>query len=156
MALITISCSYESFKLDISNKSHAQRAKEFRESGDHKSAIEHYEKHITARLQDKSRPLEENPYFYYILIGDTYLEHREFENAKASYIKAKDNQVEAEIIAFRIRKLALWLHENQRSQSAIELLTEYRELDDLSLDYEIDRIHREMVKREQSGTVEAQ
>jgi|GEM_PF-5920417 len=130
------------------------KARQLRQEGRWEEAIAEYQIHMTRRLEDPRRPLEENPYFYFILIGDCYLEIAKFEDAQNAYISAYKNGVEPEIIAFRIRKLAKWLEDQERFEEAMDMLAQYRYLDDLVLDYDIDQLHKKSIEKEERKKTE--
>lgn len=129
--------------------SHAHRAEEFAQEKNYAQAIKQYEFHIQARLHNPNRPEEENPYFYYLLIGDLFLKLNDFSNAKASYVKAKNAQVSSELVNERLRGLSRYLEGQGNYEGAIQLLQEFRNLDPMFFDLEIDQVHKQMIQSEE-------
>lgn len=142
-------------------KSQAIIAEELRKEGKFKEAIEHYETHIENRIADSKRSAEENPHFYYLLIGDIYLEIDQFDDARGAYDTARENIILKEtnieetplalLVLDRYRTLGSYLEKQEKLQEAIDLLKEYRDLDPAKFDHDIDRIHKKMVKKEQEA-----
>ena len=146
--LLTLSaCSIRTFPLN--SKSDADIARSYRAEKEYNLAIEHFRKHMQKRLSDPHRPPEENPYFYQIIIGDIYLEAENSDKALNNYELALKNQVEPEIVAHHIRQLAIWKHNHAQSDASVELLKQYRYLEELSFDSTLDNILRDIVEREQ-------
>lgn len=131
--------------------SHAQRAQELREQGKFKQAIGEYQKHIEKRLSDESRPADENPYFYYLLIGDTYREMDDFAEAKLAYETAQTHRVDEELVKDRFRLLGKYWEDKHEYEKAIEILMVYRELDPEMFNADIDRIHKRMIREEEEA-----
>ena len=129
--------------------SSADIAKSFRNEGKVDQAVEAYLKHIDARLADKNRDDKENPYFYYVLIGDTYRESDRLDDALKYYGLAIDKSVRKELLGDRYRLIAKALEEKGDYQSAFSILTQFRELDPLSFDLAIDFMHRRYIRKEQ-------
>lgn len=137
--LLICSCSNSSFR---------QRADVHRKDKDYQAAIQALEKHIASRLEIKNRPEWENPYLYYLDIGDIYLEQGDSENALKYYLLADEQKVKASYVDDRIRFVARWFEEKGDLKSAIELLQKYRERDPLLFDLVLDRVARQMVLKE--------
>lgn len=135
-------------------QTHAQRAAELRTEGRPADAVAEYLLHIDERLARSGRDESENPYFYYLLIGDTYLETGDRERAKESYERARKEGVEKDLVADRYRRLAESFENANDLDGAITILREGRELDPEMLDFEIDRLHKKAIEAEDkaSGT----
>ncbi len=135
--------------------SDAQLAGELRAKGEFGEAVKHYQDHMQARLADPRRPIDENPYFYYLLIGDTYLDAGEPKQALESYHLAADNKVENEFIVDRITRLSRWYQEQGKLETARTLLQEHRELDSLVMDGLVDELNRAIVAEEDLARLKA-
>ncbi len=133
-------------------RSHGQKAEELAKTGDYDKAIEEYQAHMEARLEESRRPETENPYFYYILIGDIHLKNDKPEKAIESYLTALERKVTPELIADRLEQVAQWYANNKRYQQAIDLLQKHRELDPLIFDSYIDDYHRALVAAEDEAS----
>jgi len=131
--------------------SHAMKAVKLREAGNFDQAIEEYRLHIATRAEDSSRPEDENPYFYEILIGDLYLEKKDPNRAIESYLIAKDKGVEIPLVSFRVRKVASYFREQGKLKEALDLLQKYRSMDDFQFDADIDELSKELVSIEDQG-----
>ncbi len=140
--LFCISCSFYS-------PSAAWVAEDLRKQGKYQEAIVEYKKHISNKLAQKDKQHSElNPFFYYLLIGDCYLELKEFDSAKKSYLTALEHNIEKKLVGAKIRTLADKLEENGQTENAINLLTENRELDTLLFDIDIDKLHKKILEAE--------
>ena len=128
--------------------SHARVAAQLRADKKYDEAIVEYRKHIDARLNDSRREPEENPYFYLILIGDIYLEEGKTDDALASYVEAKDKEVEVALVVDRIRRIARAMKDAGKYRDAVALLKKYRELDEFVFDLDIDENLKAIVKSE--------
>jgi len=151
--IFCISCLILSACFSIRTESYAERAQRFEQSGDYESAIIFYEKHFNARMEDEKRPSDENPYFYYILIGDNYLKLDDPTAAKKAFDTAKEHNVAVGFLVDRYKQLARYYRAKANYNQALEILHAYRSLDDLSFDYEIDSIHKEMVAKEEANEI---
>jgi tetratricopeptide (TPR) repeat protein len=129
--------------------SNAQIAQQLRDEGKLQQAIERYKLHIQRRLNDSHRPADENPYFYYALIGDIYLQMNDVEKAKEAYETARNQGVDPMLIKDKFRGVARWYEERGQYEEAIAILRLYRDLDPLMIDADIDRNHKKMVTEEQ-------
>ena len=123
--------------------SYAEIAQQHEARGEYDQAISSYLKHIDSRLQTKI--IGENPYFYYLLIGDIYLKTEDPLAAKKAYDTARTNKVEASFVVDRAKLLAKYFSSKNNFDQAISTLNEYRELDSAAIDYEIDFIHKQML-----------
>ena len=126
--------------------SHAEQAQKLRESKKFEEAIKEYKKHIQVRLERKQN--DENPYFYYLLIGDCQVELDKLDDAEASYLKALEHKVDQALVAERLRRLGTWYSERAKFEEGIDLLQRHRHLDPLLYDLEIDRLHKLLVAKE--------
>jgi tetratricopeptide (TPR) repeat protein len=127
-----------------------QQAEELARQNKIDEAINAYRLHMHARLTLTDRPEWENPYLYLLLIGDLYLAKADINKAQESYLSAELNKVDAHLISDRFRALASW-HEKQGDlEAAIAILTKNRERDPLLFDAMLDRISKDLVKREQA------
>jgi tetratricopeptide (TPR) repeat protein len=151
LTVILYSCCLLSGCLLISEppRTHALNAETLKLEGQWLAAIKEYELHVKARIESAHRPASENPYFYYLLIGDLYLENGDFAQAKTSYELALSEQVSSDLVHDRLRDLGKWLAKEKHYEQAIDVLLSYRHLDPALFDIEIDRIHKEMVRAEQ-------
>lgn len=125
---------------------HGEAARKLREKGEFKAAIEEYQKHIQSRLKDPNRLPDENPYFYEIIIGNIYLDLRDPAAALTSYLTAKEHQVEDDLVLDGIIRVARFHEAQKEYEQAIDLLEKYREMDELIIDGDIDRIHRKYIE----------
>jgi len=129
--------------------SRAEGARELWEEGKFEEAVQEYELHIKERKKNPKRPESENPDFYQLFIGDIYLELSKPEQAKAAYQLAKEKEVRKSLIIDRFKRLARWWEDKKEFQKAINSLRPLSDLDPLTVDPEIDRLHRKMVGEEE-------
>ena len=132
----------------------ARYAQRLEEAGHHDEAIAQYRKHIEERLADPRRPADENPYFYEILIGDIYLHLDKAEDAEASYRTAYEKDVARPFIIDRMRQLGAWYEQHGRLEAARDLLKQYRQLDTLLFDFDLDRIGKKIVSRDEQERIQ--
>ena len=126
---------FNTFPFSLSPKSsHAAKAERLREEGKCDEAIVEYRIHMQNRLNEPSRPKDENPYFYCLLIGDCELQLGNVEKAKQEYVRAKEKGVHPPLVQERLRRLGHWYEAQGRFEEAIEHLEEFRELDTLMFD----------------------
>lgn len=130
------------------SKNYVIEAEDAERNGEFDKAIGFYEKHIEERLNAEKRPSWENPYFYLIKIADLYLKKEKSDDAIASIEKAEAKDVEKSLIADRYRAIANWLSSRQQYMKALDLLKKHRELDQLLIDTDLDRISKEMIQQE--------
>jgi tetratricopeptide (TPR) repeat protein len=126
-------------------------AERLRRAGEGARAIEEYEIHMQERSKNASRPPGENPAFYYLYIGDTYLEMNCPLQAQSAYERAHKEGVERELVVDRFHRLALWFSNYQQHEQAIALLKSVRDLDELLIDAAIDAAHKRSVASEDSA-----
>lgn len=127
---------------------HAEQAEALVAEGKRAEAIEEYKKHVRQRVAFVDRPADENPYFYYILIGDLQLELGDPDLAEQAYLTALENKVHPDLVGDRIRRLSSWYADQGQFDTAIELLKTHRELDELVFDGHLDEIHKRAVAAE--------
>lgn len=130
------------------NPSAATRAESLAEEGKVDAAIAAYREHIELRLADPRRPESENPYFYLLMIGDLYLASGRIELAREAYEEARNKAVDQALTAERLRRFATHFEKKGLLEQAISELRQYRELDPLMFDSEIDRLHKLFIARE--------
>lgn len=129
-------------------------AKHLIEEKKYDEAIAEYHLHIDERLNSPTRPTDENPFFYYILIGDVYLKKNDINSALGAFKTAHENQVHDKLVLDRFRQVSDIYVSEKKFDIAIELLNTYREIDSLLVDSDIDRIHRTMVEAEDESKKE--
>ena len=123
-------------------------AEEFLRQEKYDQAIDIYKNHMRDRLSLKNRPEWENPYFYYLLIGDIELRRSNVEQAMEAYYTAQKNNIHISLISDRMRYVAGWYEEQGKLEEAIEVLKEHRKLDPLLFDAMLDRISKEIIRLE--------
>lgn len=126
-----------------------QKAEELLRQERYDEAVETYERHLEYRLALEHRAEWENPYFYYLMIGDIRLKQNRGEEALAAYLQAQTKGVDLLLVADRIRTVARWFERRGELDRANSLLMEHRELDPLMFDTMLDRIAREITAREE-------
>lgn len=131
--------------------SHAQRAAQLRQQGKYEESIEQYRLHMEQRKNDPNRPQDENPSFYELLIGDVFLDAGNPKEAEESYLRASSQNVHGDLVNFKFRHLGQWYESQGNLGKAIEILKKYRDRDPLMFDYDIDRLHKAMLKQEDEG-----
>lgn len=130
----------------------AAEAKKFRTEKKYDRAISVYKKHIASRLADKARPDFENPYFYYLLICDTYLEMNKAIDAEKAINTASENKVDLEFIVDRYRQIIVWYEKQKLLEKAHAMATKYRKLNPDVFDVDIDRLNKKIVETQQKAT----
>ena len=135
-------------------QSYLNSAQTLSKEGNHQAAISSYQKHLEQRLQNPSRPASENPYFYYLLIGDEYLKLNDPHQAEAYYALALQNQVQKSLLSDRFRMLSRWLSEHGKYQEAQRVLKQHRELDPPMFNLELDAAYKRWLKGEDSFRAE--
>lgn len=126
-------------------------AEELLRQGQNAQAISKYEQHIKYRLALETRPQWENPYFYYLLIGDIYLRDSNVDKALESYETAENNRVESVLVSDRYRYVANWYEQKGEADNALKILERYQDRDPLLFDAMMDRIAKEIVAREEAA-----
>ena len=130
---------------------HLRLAERHQRKEEYADAITAYKLHIDHRLALEQKPEWENPYFYYLIIGDLYLKEDLYQKALESYRFADSKKVDSGLVSDRYRLVAKWLADKERFSEAIDLLNTYRETDPLLYDMMRDRIAREMVQIEEES-----
>lgn len=136
-------------------RSRLDRAEELLRQEKYDQAIEIYQQHMKDRLSLKERPEWENPYFYYLLIGDIELRRSNVDGALAAYKTAQENGIHVSLISDRIRYVAGWYEQQNQLEKAIGILQAQRALDPLLFDAMLDRLSKEIIRQkdaEPSGT----
>lgn len=151
LLLLSFLAGCELLSMGSGAPSHAAQAEMLRREGKTAEAVSEYESHILERLKNPLRPQDENPYFYYIHIGDIYREAGQFDKAIEAYGKAQQNDVEPVLVADRIILIAETYRKENRFDAAFALLRRFRELDPLLMDGQMDELHKAQVEMEQSG-----
>lgn len=143
-------CFFKTFDLDSveSYSKHLRRAEEHLRKDEFALAVEDYTAHINSRLEVK-RPDWENPYFYYLIIGDLELKQSNVDKALQSYDYAAAKGVDIGLVSDRYRLVANWLAARGEHTQAIDLLNKHRHLDELLFDIMRDRLAREMIALEE-------
>lgn len=153
--ILTFSLSYALFSCAGSHmQSDAKKASEFRASKDYDEAIKAYIRHIDKRVKTKEKPEWENPYIYYLDIGDIYLQQENIEKALEYYLLADKENVKKTYVNDRLRNIGDFLVEKKEFERAIEHLTTYRERDPLLFDLMRDRIAKQIVAQEDTATTD--
>ena len=128
------------------SESHKQKSDELLKENKYQEAIQELELHINERLKVK-RPEWENPYSYYLDIGDIYLKQDKIDSALEYYNKALTLNVKKDLIADRMRSVALYYEEHNQLKAAIEHLQKHRDLDPDFTDMMMDRLARDLIIR---------
>ena len=137
-------------KYKFGETKHLQEVEEALREDRFNDAIAAYQAHIEDRLAEDDRPAWENPYFYYLLIGDIELRRGEVDKALKAYELAESNGVADELVADRYRSVGRWYEEKQELQSAIEVLSRYKDRDPLLIEAILDRLAKELTRLEDS------
>lgn len=128
---------------------HLEAAEQFSREGKLDEAIASYREHMRYRLSLPDRPDWENPYLYLLMIGDLQLNQSKPDAAQASYELAEKNKVDSALVSDRYRYLASWYEKQGDFDTALKVLTTYRNRDELLFDVMRDRLAKELVKKEQ-------
>ncbi len=136
------------FACSHNNNYQLTKALQATESKHYGQAIEYYQKHIKIRLKEKDRPKWENPYIYYLDIGDLYLMQKDPNSALTYYLDADEKKVEAGYVNDRLRFLAEYYYKNNEKQKAIEHLKKYKNRDPLIFGLMLNRIAQQIVAEE--------
>jgi tetratricopeptide (TPR) repeat protein len=127
---------------------YAELAEEQLRKKQYDEACESYRRHVEARLSAKDRPEWENPYFYYLIIGDIRLRQNKVDQALVAYEFAESKKIEPQLISDRFRYVAQWYEKNGELEKAMDILKKYRDRDPLLFDAVLDRIARELTSKE--------
>ena len=128
-------------------------AEELTRQGNYDQAIESYQAHMESRIAATDRPEWENPHFYLLLIGDVELGRGDTGKALTFYEEAEQKGVATPLISDRYRAVASWHEEHGQLKEAMELLSKYRDRDDLLFDSMLDRIAKELTRKESEEVV---
>lgn len=118
------------------------------QTGRYKELIKAYQNHIAQRLSVKNRPEWENPYLYFLDIGDIFLEQNQLEQALHYYHMAEEQGVKPAFVTDRLRHVARWYEERGDLHAALKHLQQHRERDPLLFDAMLDRLAREIIRQE--------
>jgi tetratricopeptide (TPR) repeat protein len=121
------------------------------EHGRYQEALEGYRRHRDDRLSISDRPEWENPHFYTLLMGDVELRRGDPEAALRLYTQADQEQLSSSLVSDRYRALAVWLMEHGQFEKALEVLKTHRARDPLLFDAMLDKVAKEMTRREESN-----
>lgn len=130
-----------------------RQAEESARRQDWDQALINYRQHIDYRLSLKERPEWENPWFYLLMIGDIELGRDKPAEAVQNYEKAFERGVEKNLVSDRLRLAATWYEQHDRLPEALTLLTRHRDKDEILFDIMLDRLSRELTRREDSAGV---
>lgn len=151
LCLMLSSCQggffYRSFS--VSSQTYLEQADYLIGEGQLDQAIEMYKRHIDYRLGVKNRAEWENPYFYYLLIGDLYLKQDKPEESLAAFELAEDKNVERPLLSDRYRLVAGWYEKHNDLKQAVSVLKKYRDRDELMFDAMLDRLSKELTRQEE-------
>jgi hypothetical protein len=130
------------------NSNRLDSAEELLRQEKYDEAINLYKKHMENRLAVKNRPTWENPYFYYLLIGDIELRRSNVNAALENYKLAQAKGIHLGLISDRMRYIASWYEEKNEHEEAIAILKANRDLDPLLFDAMLDRISKDLVQKQ--------
>lgn len=125
-----------------------QRAEKYFALGEYQKAALAYQRHMEERLLERSRPKDENPYFYLLLIGDCQMQLGQIDQAIGSYQQAEKQEVTPELLADRFRLVSAWFERQGDLYKAFDYAKKYRDYDPLLFDALLDRLSRDIVKQE--------
>lgn len=129
-----------------------ESAEEHSRQGEYDQAIAAYRKHMRYRLGLSDRPEWENPYLYLLMIGDLQLRQEKPDEARITYELAEKNKVDPALVSDRFRYLASWYEQKGDIDTALKILTTYRNRDELLFDVMRDRLAKELVRKELEAT----
>lgn len=132
-SIIFSSCAFKNYR---------QLAQEAQSSGETELAISLYKEHIQQRLTAKDRPEWENPWFYYLVIGDIFLKNGDIDKAVIYYIEAEKKGVKTEYVTDHIIRIALHYEEKEQYSEALKHLQNYKDRDPDFFNLIMDRIAR--------------
>ena len=128
---------------------HLKKAEALTEQREFEAAKQEYRLHMEERLTEPTRPADENPYFYLLALGDLQLKQEDPKGALKLYEEAEQKGVENTLISDRFRSVALWYEARGETESALAVLKQYRNRDDLLFDAMLDRLARELTAKEE-------
>ncbi len=123
---------------------HLERAEDELSHKKYDEACESYRQHVETRLKAKDRPDWENPYFYYLIIGDIRLRQNKVKESLAAYEFAETKKVEPQLISDRFRHVAKWHEQSGDIEASMNILKKYRDRDPLLFDAILDRLAKEL------------
>jgi len=129
---------------------HISKAESLLRQDKFEEACGEYKLHIADRLAVEDRPKWENPYFYYLIIGDIKLRASNVNEALAAYEFAEKMHVDLQLVSDRYRYVAQWYENKGQHGNAIKILAKYRDRDPLLFDAVLDRVARELTILEDS------
>lgn len=135
--------------LGRSQLAHLDKAEELRKDGKCEQAIPEYRLYLDWRLSEKQKSINPdlNPRFYHLLIGDCYLRLNEPDKARKEFLSAKEAGIDPSLVSSKLRDLAQWYENRQEYETAIQILTEFYELDPSRFDIELDRNHKALINK---------
>lgn len=146
-SLMIFLCSCHGFS---GGKSKLDKAEDLVQQEKYEEAITIYKEHMSERLSAKNRPDWENPYFYYLLIGDIELRRSNVNAAIEAYKTAQANDIPINLISDRMRYIATWYEEKGEYEEALAILKANRQLDPLLFDSMLDRISKDLILKQDS------
>lgn len=148
-------CGCSALGFESGDYRNLEEAEEYLRQGQHDKAIEAYRAHMRYRLSLSDRPDWENPYLYLLMIGDVQLRQGKPLEAQTTYELAEKNKVDKALVSDRYRYLASWYEKQGELESALKILSMYRDRDELLFDVMRDRMAKDLVKREELQTSSA-
>lgn len=121
------------------------RAEALRAAGKYREAIAEYETHKQNRIRQAAPGESPSPYFFSLLIGDLHLQLDEPEEAKAAYIEARDHDASHALVAHKIRYLGHWYEDHGKNDEAMQIYTEFHDLDPQLFEMDQDRLYKAML-----------
>lgn len=132
--------------------SSVQRAQELQQVGEVDAAVKLYREHMERRRQLPTRPENENPSFYRVLIGDLYCKFNRLEECITEYEGAHTDGVDPLLVLDRLRQYVEKLTAEKRYADAIKLLEKYRPIDEWLVDSDLNVLHRKLVDAEDNSS----
>jgi tetratricopeptide (TPR) repeat protein len=126
----------------------AQKAEAAAKTGDLDGAINNYYLHIQSRLKEKDRPEWENPYFYFLLIGDLYVQKNDPISALAKYDAASEKNVDPRLVGDRVCLLSRRLEAQGKFSTAYKILVKRHQLNPELFDIALNRVARALAEEE--------
>ena len=151
--LVIITCIFVPACRSMNSRNKLDSAEELLRQDKYEEAIKLYKDHMNSRLTLKNRPEWENPYFYYLLIGDIELRRSNVSAAVENYKIAQVNGIHESLISDRFRYIASWYEEKGKLEEAINILKENRALDPLLFDAMLDRLARDLIKKQDEDKI---